>query len=114
MKMQCSVDSISWLPHQFAQGVRIKPMITQKEDHLDVTCMLVEVPAGIEVPEHVHETQDDILYPLSGKGIMWIDGQGEFTIEPGLIIRVPKGTRHKITTVTEAMLIYDVFFPALI
>ena len=114
MKMQCSVDSISWLPHQFAAGVRIKPLVTQKEDLLDVTCMLVDVPAGIEVPEHIHETQDDILYPLSGKGVMWIDGEGEFTIEPGLIIRVPKGTRHKITAVTEALLIYDVFFPALI
>ncbi|HIJ56196.1 MAG TPA: cupin domain-containing protein [Deltaproteobacteria bacterium] len=114
MKMQCSVDSISWLPHHFAKGVRIKPMITQKEDRLDVTCVLVEVPAGVEVPEHVHETQDDILYPLSGKGVMWIEGEGEFTIEPGLIIRVPKGTKHKIVKVTETLLIYDVFCPALI
>ena len=114
MKMHRLVDGLPWLPHQFAQGVRIKPMITQKEDQLDVTCMLVEVPAGGEVPEHVHETQDDILYPLSGKGIMWIDGEGEFPIEPGLIIRVPKGKRHKITDVTEALMIYDVFCPALI
>ena len=114
MKMKCPLDSISWLPHQIAQGVRIKPMITQKEDNLDVTCMLVDIPAGAEVPEHVHETQDDILYPLSGKGTMWIDGAGEFTLEPGQIIRVPKDTKHKITRVTEALLIYDVFCPALI
>ena len=114
MKMHRLVDSLPWLPHQIAQGVRIKPMITQKEDQLDVTCILVEVPAGAEVPEHVHENQDDILYPLSGKGIMWIDGEGEFPIEPGLIIRVPKGTTHKITDVTEALMIYDVFCPALI
>jgi quercetin dioxygenase-like cupin family protein len=114
MKTKCSLDSIPWSPHHFAQGVRIKPMITQKEDRLDVTCLLVDVPVGVEVPEHVHETQDDILYPLSGKGIMWIDGEGEFTLEPGLIIRVPKGTKHKITHVTEALLIYDVFCPALI
>ena len=114
MKTHCLVDSISWLPHQLAPGVRIKPMITQAEHKLGVTCMLVDIPAGIDIPEHIHETQDDILYPLSGKGIMWIDGEGEFPIEPGLIIRVPKGTRHKITAVTEAMLIYDVFFPALI
>jgi len=108
------VESLSWSPHHFAQGVRIKPIITKKEHQLDVTCVLVEIPAGIEVPEHTHETQDDILYPLSGKGVMWIDGEGEFTIEPGLIIRVPKGTRHKIAHVTEPMLIYDVFCPALI
>jgi len=114
MKTHCLVDSFSWLPHQLAPGVRIKPMITLKEHQLGVTCMLVDIPVGIDIPEHIHETQDDILYPLSGKGIMWIDGEGEFPIEPGLIIRVPKGVRHKITDVTEAMLIYDVFFPALI
>ena len=114
MKMHRLVDSLPYLPHHFATGVKIRPMITQKEHQLDVTCVLVEIPVGVEVPEHVHETQDDILYPLKGKGVMWIDGEGEFPIEPGLIIRVPKGTRHKITHVTEAMLIYDVFTPALI
>jgi len=114
MKHHRLLDSISWQPHQFIPGVRIKPMITQKEHQLGLTCMLVDVPAGIDVPEHIHETQDDILYPLSGKGIMWIDGEGEFPIEPGLIIRVPKGTKHKIFSVTEALLIYDVFFPAVI
>ena len=44
----------------------------------------------------------------------WIDGEGEFTLEPGMIIRVPKGTKHKIFDVTEDLLIYDVFHPALI
>ena len=77
MKMKCSLDSISWLPHQISEGVRIQPMITQKEDNLDVTCILVDMPVGAEVLEHVHETQDDILYPLSGKETMWIDGAGE-------------------------------------
>ena len=108
------VDSLSWIPHPTAPNVKIKPMISNKEQGLDVTCMLVEIPTGIDIPEHIHETQDDILYPLKGKGVMWVDGCGDFSLEPGLIIRVPKGTKHKITDVTEAMLIYDVFSPALI
>jgi len=114
MKMHRFVESVSWSPHPFASGVRIKLMITLKEHNLDVTCMLVDIPAGVDIPEHIHEKEDDILYPLSGKAIMWIDREGEFPIEPGLIIRVPRGTKHKITAVTEAMWIYDVCCPAVI
>jgi quercetin dioxygenase-like cupin family protein len=108
------LGNIPWIPHPIVKGVQIKPYISQKEDGLDVTCMLVNVPAGKEVGEHIHPTQDDILYPLSGKATMWVDGTGEFTLEPGIVVRVPKGTKHKITNVIEDLLVLDVFCPALL
>jgi quercetin dioxygenase-like cupin family protein len=108
------LEAIPWKPHPVIEGVRIKPFISEKEDGLNVTCMLVNVPAGTDVTEHVHPTQDDILYPLAGKATMWVDGTGDFTLEPGMVVRVPKGTKHKITGVTEELLIFDVFCPALI
>ncbi len=108
------VDELPWLPHPTASGVKIKPLISKKEHGLDVTCILVNVPPGIEVPEHIHEKQEDILYPLKGRAEMWVEGTGNFSLEPGVIVRVPKGTRHKIFDVTEDLLIHDVFFPALI
>jgi quercetin dioxygenase-like cupin family protein len=114
MRVYQSADKISWLPHPTVQGVKIKPLVSEKEHGLDLTCMLVNIPAGTDIPEHIHETQADILYPLKGKGIMWVDGDGDFSLEPGVIVRVPKGTKHKITDITEDMLIYDIFFPALI
>ncbi len=40
-----SLERISWMPHSIASGVKIKPLITQKEHGLDVTCMLVDIPA---------------------------------------------------------------------
>ncbi len=79
----------------------------------DVTCMLVKIPAGKHVAEHVHADQDDILFPLAGKAVMWVDGVGEFPLIPGVVVRVPKGTRHKIEKVTEELLIHDVFCPYL-
>lgn len=113
MEVNRLVDNISWVSHPTAQGVEIKPMISEKEHGLNVTCMLVNIPAGKEVPEHIHEDQADIIYPLQGKAVMWVDGTGSFSLEPGVIVRVRKGTKHKIVDVIEDLLLYDVFCPAL-
>ena len=107
-------EKIPWVPHPIAKGVLIKPFISEKEHRLNVTCMLVKIPAGKEVGEHIHPTQDDILYPLAGKGAMWVDGTGQFPLEPGIVVRVPKGTKHRVFGVNEELLIYDVFCPALL
>ena len=74
--------------------------------------MLVKVPAGKEVPEHIHEIQADILYPLQGKAEMYVEGAGNLELKPGVVVRVPIGAKHKIFNVTEELLIYDVFQPA--
>jgi quercetin dioxygenase-like cupin family protein len=108
------MEKIPWIPHPTAEGVQIKPFISAKEHGLGVTLMLVKIPAGEEVAEHIHPNQDDILYPLAGKGAMWVDGAGKFPLEPGIVVRVPRGTKHKIFEVTEGLLIYDVFCPALL
>ncbi|MBW1708166.1 MAG: cupin domain-containing protein [Deltaproteobacteria bacterium] len=113
MEAYRSVEEISWIPHPSAQGVKIKPLISEKEHGLNVTCMLVDIPVGKQVPEHIHEEQDDILYPLRGRAVMWVDGTGNFSLKPGMIVRVPRRVKHKVFDVTENLLIYDVFCPAL-
>ena len=112
MEISTSVDSLSWVPHPIADRVEIKPLVTKKDDGLDVTCVLVKVPVGIDIPEHIHETQTDILYPLQGKAEMYVEGAGNLQLKPGMVVRVPMGAKHKIFNVTEALLIYDVFQPA--
>jgi quercetin dioxygenase-like cupin family protein len=114
MKIWQFVEKIPWQPHPIAEGVLIKPLVSKKNENTNVTCMLVQVPKGKEVSEHIHEEQDDILYPLKGKATMWVDGIGSFSLEPGVIVRVPKGIKHKIVDIREDLLIYDVFHPALI
>ncbi len=107
------VMDVDWIPHPVAKGVTMKPLVTKKNNGTDVSCILVRIPKGGEVPEHVHEEQDDILYPLIGRAIMSVDGAGSFSLEPGCIVHVPKGTKHRIEDVTEELVLYDVFWPAL-
>ena len=102
-----------WTRHPFLP-IDVKYFVTRKFDQADVTCFLARTPKGGAIPEHVHETQEDILFLLAGKGKMWVEGIGEFEIEKGTCIRVPKNTKHKIYAVTEELLVYDVFHPALI
>jgi len=114
MEVYTNVDELSWDPHPFAEGVKIKPLVTKRDDDLNVSCILVRVPAGTEIDEHTHEEQVDILYPLSGKADMFVEETGTFTLEPGVVVRVPKGAKHRIFNVTEELIIYDVFHPATI
>jgi len=105
-------QELPWTPHPFLP-LQIKTLLSQKEDRSDITIFQVSLPAGKEIPEHVHETQEDIIFILAGKGTMWVDGVGEFPLEKGTFVRVPKNTRHRIYSVTEDILNYDVFTPPL-
>ena len=114
MDVCTNVDDLTWDPHPVAEGVKIKPLVTKKDHDLNVSCILVKVPAGIEILEHTHEEQADILYPLSGSAEMYVDGTGTFPLKPGIVVRVPFGVKHKIFNVTEELIFYDVFHPATI
>jgi quercetin dioxygenase-like cupin family protein len=103
---------VKWSPHPFLP-IQIKSFLSKKDDQGDITIFLVKLPAGKEIPVHVHETQEDIIFILGGKAKMWIDGVGDFDIEKGTFIRVPKNTKHRIYNVTEDILNYDVFTPPL-
>ena len=105
-------EDLEWADHPFLP-IQIKVFLAQKSDRSDITCFLVKIPRGQEIPEHIHETQEDIIFLLHGRGKMWIEGVGNFTIMPGTFVRVPKNTKHRIYDVTEEILNYDVFSPPL-
>ena len=104
---------LEWTPHPFLP-IDVKYFATRKFDQADVTCMLARTRKGSGIPEHIHETQEDILFVMAGKGKMWVEGIGDFEIEKGTFIRVPKNTKHRIYDVTEELQVYDLFCPPLI
>lgn len=107
------VDHLSWEPHPFIPGVKIKVLLSNKKDNANLTIMLVRAPKGVEVPEHEHEGQDDIIYTLQGKNKMWVEGRGDFDLGPGSFIKIPRNVKHKPHDVVEDVLALDIFHPYL-
>jgi quercetin dioxygenase-like cupin family protein len=112
MEIVKRAEALPWAPHP-SLPIQIKVLLDQKNDRGDITCFLVKLPVGKEIPEHVHETQEDIIFIVAGKGKMWVDGTGEFVLEKGTFVRVPKNTKHRMYDITEEILNYDVFSPPL-
>ena len=109
MKIIVKEKEKAWISHPTAKGVKIKILISKEEHEENVKCMLVKIAKGLEVPIHAHIYESDILYPLSGKFKIWVDGIGEFEVNKGMVVRIPKGIKHKIYDVQEDTLIYDIF-----
>ena len=66
---------------------------------------------GVEIAEHIHHAQDDIIYVLQGRFKLRAEG-ADHEVNKGTLIRVPKGIKHMIYDMQEDTLLYDVFVPA--
>lgn len=114
MDILFNTDDLQWTTHPSVKGVLIKKIVTtEKFGKASPTILIVKIPADVEVPEHVHEKSEDILFILSGKGTIRIDGSGKRQLQPGTVIRVPRNTKHNIFDIQEELLVYDVFTPGI-
>jgi len=114
MDVYFSVDTLSWEAHPSVRDVSIKKIITTTQFGKESpSIIMVRIPAGREVPEHIHAESEDILFILGGFGTMWIDGIGTVQLRKDAVVRVPRNTKHRIYDVTEDLLVYDVFSPGI-
>jgi len=114
VEIYCDVNNLPWEKHPTVRDVSIQKVITQARFGSESpSILMVKIPSGVEVPEHIHERSEDILCILSGRGTMWIDGIGDIAMHQGVVIRVPRNTRHRIFDVTDDLLVYDVFSPGI-
>jgi len=104
--------TLQWAPHPKFKGVEVAYLLSRQEDGIDVTCILARWHVGAEIPKHIHEGSDDILYILRGKGKIWIDGVGDVPLAAGSFVRVPMGVLHQPHDVEEEMILHDMWFPA--
>lgn len=59
---------------------------------------------GEEVPWHAHDNEDELFYIVAGELLMEIEGQESFTMKAGDLHIVPKGVRHRVSSVEECQL----------
>jgi quercetin dioxygenase-like cupin family protein len=109
-----SEENVKWEPHPMVKEIKIKVLLSKRDHGVNITCMLVRLPKGSSFPEHIHKEQDDIVFYLSGKCRVMIDGVGELIAKKGTFLRIPKNTRHAVLEALEDTLLYDVFSPAMI
>lgn len=68
---------------------------TLKQESANSMAWHAVFPPGTFVPPHVHPTQDEFIYVLSGRYDLWLDGK-ESVATAGDLVRMPKGIPHGI------------------
>jgi quercetin dioxygenase-like cupin family protein len=72
---------------------------------------LAEFPAGTLAAAHTHQTQEEIMYILSGTGTITAEGE-ETRLEPGVAVFIPPGLAHQIRVdAGEPLKLVTVFSP---
>ena len=105
------IEDVEWEPHFMTDHGEIKWIYTREKDDSPITVMLIRFEDGVTLPDHVHRDQPDLVYVVQGGGTMFIDGMGEFPLEPGMVAQVPPNTKHAIRNTHDNLMIYNVFAP---
>jgi putative monooxygenase len=69
---------------------------------------------GSMIPDHVHEESEEVLFLISGKAKIVIDGEGEWEIGPETAFYSPLGKKHRVENIgDEPLRIVWVYSPPL-
>jgi quercetin dioxygenase-like cupin family protein len=71
---------------------------------------VLELPAGAKVPAHVHGKENELLYVLTGRGVMTVAGT-DVVVSPTSVIQIPQGTEHAFAA-TEPVRAVQIYTPA--
>jgi len=54
---------------------------------------------GSMIPEHAHETSEEVLFLISGRAKLVIEGEGEWEIGPETAFYSPVGKKHRLENI---------------
>lgn len=87
--------------------------LLSKKDTPIASVKIGRLPVGGKIEVHSHKDINQLEYYIKGKATLFLEGVGEKEIGPGTFMFAPKGVKHGIHNVTEELIIYGVFTPAL-
>jgi len=76
----------------FEGTVSIRPLVNESVGAKDLKLDIVTFPPGVRNKFHTH-TYDQVLYILSGKGVVATHKE-EHVVEHGMLIFIPAGEEH--------------------
>lgn len=100
--------AVTWEEHPRISNVFMKTLLTQADNAL-ANVNLVRVPAGGEVPPHLHVEQVETVYVLSGQSKLLL-GDREVAFNEGQAVAIPKGLEHALVNVGEEAVVLITFF----
>lgn len=59
----------------------------------------LDMPAGMTIPEHVHDKESELLYVTSGQGTLTVNGVA-LAVSENSVIQIPPNTKHAFTAKT--------------
>lgn len=69
---------------------------------------------GSMIPDHAHETSEEVLFLISGRAKIVIEGVGEWEIGPETAFYSPRGVKHRVENIgDEPLRIVWVYSPPL-
>lgn len=108
----CTPESYVWESHPFAPGLDQVVLLSQRDHAAEATIYLYQQHgSAADVPEHVHETCDDISYVLAGSGKVEVEGYGVVSMYAGCFLRVPRGRKHRVYELSPDFRAINIFAP---
>jgi len=85
------------LPNRGVATIFAEPT-TIKDKQLAST--ILAMPGNAKVAEHVHASETEVLYVLSGSGTLTVDGVA-MVVTPTSTVQIPPNTKHSFTAATD-------------
>lgn len=54
---------------------------------------------GSMIPDHVHEDSEEVMFIISGRARLVIEGEGEWEVGPDTAIYSPLGKKHRLENI---------------
>ncbi len=54
---------------------------------------------GSMIPDHVHEDSEEVMFIISGRAKLVVEGEGEWEVGPDTAIFAPLGKRHRLENI---------------
>lgn len=110
MALKINLNEVQMKPHPKFEGVKVGYVVT-KENHPELSIIILELASGVEIPLHTHEKEVDSIFIIEGEGEMYMADSWQ-KVKKGDIIAIANKELHGLKA-KKPLKCYVVHAPAL-